>query len=85
MAFLPPSLLAALGTLWCGVGLGSVYALLVNLQFTYQANRARIEPARLFWPIVSGYALIRHLLPSPPTQDVGTGLALRSDDPAYGA
>jgi len=76
VAFLLPSLLAALGTLWCvldlgrrlwtrRVGLYAGYALLFTVQFTYQAKRAQIDPVLVFWVTLAGYALIRHFLRGP--------------------
>ena len=76
VAFLMPSLLAALGTLWCVVDLGkrlwtrqaglyAGYALLFALQFTYQAKRAQIDPLVTFWITLSLYGLLRHVLRGP--------------------
>ena len=76
IAFLLPSLLAALGTLWCVVDLGSrlwtrrigVYAgwaVLLTLQFTWQAKKAQIDPMVVFWITLSCYALLRHVLRGP--------------------
>lgn len=76
IAFLMPSLLAALGTLWCVVDLGNRlwtrrtglyagYALLFALQFTYQAKRAQIDPLVTFWITLSLYGLMRHVLRGP--------------------
>lgn len=73
IGFLLPSLLAALGTLWCVVDLGrrlwtrrvGVYAgwaLLFALQFTYQAKKAQIDPLVVFWITLSMYGFLRHLL-----------------------
>lgn len=76
IAFLLPSLLAALGTLWCVVDLGSrlwtrrigVYAgwtVLLTLQFTWQAKKAQIDPMVVFWITLSCYGLLRHVLRGP--------------------
>lgn len=76
VAFLLPSLLAALGTLWCVVDLGrrlwtrrvglyAGYALLFALQFTYQAKKAQIDPVVMFWITLANYGLLRHLLRGP--------------------
>lgn len=76
IAFLLPSLLAALGTLWCVVDLGTrlwtrrigVYAgwaVLLTLQFTWQAKKAQIDPMVVFWITLSCYALLRHVLRGP--------------------
>jgi 4-amino-4-deoxy-L-arabinose transferase-like glycosyltransferase len=73
VAFLLPSLLAALGTLWCvtdlgkrlwtrRVGLYAGYALLFTLHFTYQAKKAQIDPTVVFWITLANYGLLRHLL-----------------------
>ncbi|NUS38069.1 MAG: glycosyltransferase family 39 protein, partial [Lysobacter sp.] len=75
IAFLLPSLLAALGTLWCVVDLGrrlwtrrvGLYAgwlLLFALQFTYQAKKAQIDPLVTFWITLANYGLLRFLLVS---------------------
>jgi len=73
IAFLLPSLLAALGTLWCVVDLGKrlwtrrvgLYAgwlLLFALQFTYQSKKAQIDPLVTFWITLANYGLLRFLL-----------------------
>jgi 4-amino-4-deoxy-L-arabinose transferase-like glycosyltransferase len=73
VAFLLPSLLAALGTLWCvydlgrrlwthQVGLYAAWALLFTLQFSYQAKKAQIDPLVVFWITLANYGLLRHLL-----------------------
>ncbi|WP_368565590.1 ArnT family glycosyltransferase [Pseudoxanthomonas sp. UTMC 1351] len=74
-AFLLPSLVAALGTLWCVVDLGSRlwtrriglyagYALLFALQFSWQAKKAQIDPLVVFWITLGNYGLMRHMLQS---------------------
>ena len=76
IAFLLPSLLAALGTLWCAVDLGTrlwsrrigVYAgwaVLLTIQFTWQAKKAQIDPLVVFWITLSCYGLLRHALRGP--------------------
>jgi len=76
IAFLMPSLLAALGTLWCvydlgrrlwtrKVGLYAAWALLFTLQFTYQSKRAQIDPLVVFFITLANYGLLRHLLLGP--------------------
>lgn len=76
IAFLLPSLLASLGTLWCVVDLGrrlwtrrvglyAGYALLFAVQFTYQAKKAQIDPLVCFWITLSLYGFLRHLLRGP--------------------
>jgi len=73
VAFLLPSLLAALGTLWLVVDLGkrmwtrrvglyAGYALLFALQFTYQAKKAQIDPLVTFWITLGNYGLLRYFL-----------------------
>jgi 4-amino-4-deoxy-L-arabinose transferase-like glycosyltransferase len=70
VAFLLPSLLAALGTLWCVVDLGrrlwtkrvglyAGYAVLFALQFTYQAKKAQIDPLLTFLVTLGNYAFLR--------------------------
>ena len=76
VAFLLPSLLAALGTLWCVVDLGTRlwtrriglyagWALLLTLQFTWQAKKAQIDPLVVFWITLANYGLLRHVLRGP--------------------
>lgn len=76
IAFLLPSLVCALGTLWLvqdlgrrlwnrRVGLYAAYAVLFALQFTLQAKRAQIDPAITFLVTLSVYGLLRHLLRGP--------------------
>jgi len=76
IAFLLPSLLAALGTLWLVYDLGArlwdrrtgLYAaalLLVTLQFALQARTAQIDAVLTFWTTLSLYGLCRHLLLGP--------------------
>ena len=76
VAFLLPSLLAALGTLWCvqdlgrrlwtrRVGLYAAWALLFTLQFTWQSKKAQIDPLVTFFITLANYGLLRHLLAGP--------------------
>ncbi|TXI51529.1 MAG: glycosyltransferase family 39 protein [Lysobacter sp.] len=76
IAFLLPSLLAALGTLWCvydlgrrlwtrRVGLYAAWALLFVVHFTYQTKKAQIDPLVIFWITLANYGLLRHLLKGP--------------------
>ena len=76
IAFLLPSLLAALGTLWLVRDLGrrlwsadaghyAAWALLLALQFTWQSKRAQIDPTVTFFITLSVYSLLRHLLRGP--------------------
>jgi 4-amino-4-deoxy-L-arabinose transferase-like glycosyltransferase len=73
VAFLLPSLLAALGTLWCVIDLGkrlwtrrvglyAGWALIFTLQFVYQAKKAQIDPLVTFWITLANYGLLRHFL-----------------------
>lgn len=76
VAFLLPSLLASLGTLWCVVDLGTRlwtrrvglyagWALLFALQFTWQAKRAQIDPLVTCFITLANYGLLRHVLRGP--------------------
>ena len=76
VAFLLPSLLAALGTLACvydlgrrlwtrRVGLYAAWALLFAFQFTFQAKKAQIDPLVVFFITLANYGLLRHLLLGP--------------------
>jgi 4-amino-4-deoxy-L-arabinose transferase-like glycosyltransferase len=76
VAFLLPSLFAALGTLWLvqdlgtrlwnrRVGLYAAYALLFTLQFTFLAKRAQIDATVTFFITLAMYGLLRHLLRGP--------------------
>ena len=75
-SFLLPSLLAGLGTLGLVYDLGrrlwtpragwwAATAVLVSLQFVYQAKRAQIDPTLVLLTTLSFYALCRHLLLGP--------------------
>lgn len=76
VAFLLPSLLAALGTLllvydmarrlWDRrAGLCAAAALLAAFQFVYQAKRAQIDPTVTFFVTLANYGLLRHFLLGP--------------------
>ena len=76
VAFLLPSLLAALGTLalvydlgrrlWSRqIGLYAAGALLITFQFVYQSKRAQIDPLVMFFITAANYGLLRHLLLGP--------------------
>jgi len=73
IAFLLPSLLAALGTLWLvrdlgqrlwtrRAGLYAGYALLFALQFGYQSRKAQIDPLVTFWITLGNYGFLRCFL-----------------------
>lgn len=76
IAFLLPSLLAALGTLaltydlarrlWNHrTGLYAAILLLFTVQFTFQAKKAQIDPTVSFFIMLSCYGLLRHVLLGP--------------------
>jgi 4-amino-4-deoxy-L-arabinose transferase-like glycosyltransferase len=76
VAFLLPSLIAALGTLWCVIDLGrrlwtrqvglyAGWALLFALHFTFQAKKAQIDPLVVLFITLANYGLLRHLLLGP--------------------
>lgn len=76
VAFLLPSLLASLGTLWCTydlgrrlwtrrVGLYAAWAVLFTVQFTWQAKKAQIDPLVVLFITLANYGLLRHLLLGP--------------------
>lgn len=76
VAFLLPSLLAALGTLWCvydlgrrlwtrRVGLYAAWAVLFAFQFTWQSKKAQIDPLVTCFITLANYGLLRHLLLGP--------------------
>ena len=76
VAFLLPSLLAALGTLFLihdigrrlwnhRTGLWAAAALLATLQFVYQSKRAQIDPVVTFLITLGNYGLLRHFLLGP--------------------
>lgn len=75
-SFLLPSLLSGLGTLALVYDLGrrlwspragfwAATAVLVSLQFVYQAKRAQIDPTLVFMTTFAFYGLCRHLLQGP--------------------
>lgn len=76
IAFLLPSLIAALGTLWLVYDLGTrlwsrrigfyaAAALLVSCQFALQAKSAQIDMLLCFWVTLGLYGLLRHMLLGP--------------------
>jgi 4-amino-4-deoxy-L-arabinose transferase-like glycosyltransferase len=76
VAFLLPSLIAALGTLWLvydlsarlwdrRTGLYAAATLLVTLQFALEARTAQIDAVLMFWTTLGLYGLCRHLLLGP--------------------
>jgi len=76
VAFLLPSLLAALGTLTLTFDLArrlwgrraarvAGFMLLFTVQFTYQSKRAQIDPVLVFFVTLSAYALLRFYLLQP--------------------
>ncbi|MBV8156227.1 MAG: glycosyltransferase family 39 protein [Dyella sp.] len=76
IAFLLPSLLAALGCLLCvydlgrrlwnrQVGLYAASALLITFQFVYQTKRAQIDPLVMFYITAANWGLLVHLLKGP--------------------
>ena len=76
IAFLLPSMLAALGTLACvhdlgrrlwtrRVGLYAAWALLFALHFTFQSKKAQIDPLIVFFITLANYGLLRQLLLGP--------------------
>lgn len=76
VAFLLPSLLAALGTLllvydlarrlWSRrAALLAMLALGASVHFAFQSKAAQIDPTIVFWITLSGYALLRHVLLGP--------------------
>lgn len=76
VAFLLPSLLASLATLWllrdigkrlwnAEAGAMAAWALLFALQFTFQARRAQIDPLLVFFVTLSMVGFLRHLLVQP--------------------
>ena len=75
-AFLLPSLMSALGVLWCVYDLSkrlhgpqaaliAAATLLVTVQFTYQMKRAQIDPLLLLFCTISAYGFLRHALLGP--------------------
>ena len=76
VAFLMPSLLAGLGTLWLvwdlgrrlftpRAGLLAAIAVLSALMFSFQFKRAQIDPLITFLITLANWALLRHLLTGP--------------------
>jgi 4-amino-4-deoxy-L-arabinose transferase-like glycosyltransferase len=76
VAFLLPSLLSALGTLWLvydlarrlwghRAGMVASIALLCTVQFVFQAKRGQIDPTVTFFITAANVGLLRHLLLGP--------------------
>jgi 4-amino-4-deoxy-L-arabinose transferase-like glycosyltransferase len=76
IAFLLPSLLCSLGTLWLTYDLGrrlwghqagiwAALGLLCTVQFVFQAKRGQIDPTVTFFVTLANYGLLRHLLLGP--------------------
>ena len=76
VAFLLPSLLAAMGTLFLiydfgrrqwnhRIGLWAGVAVLSTFQFAYQSKRAQIDPLVTFFITLANYGLLRHFLLGP--------------------
>ena len=76
IAFMLPSLLAALGTLWLIYDLGrrlwnprvghyAAMGALMCIQFVFQAKRAQIDPLVVFFITAANWGLLRHLLCGP--------------------
>jgi 4-amino-4-deoxy-L-arabinose transferase-like glycosyltransferase len=84
VAFLLPSLAAALGALALVYDLArrlwnhrsallAVVTLLVTIHFTYQMRNAQIDPLLLGWITLANYGLLRHLLLGPSWRWFATG------------
>ncbi|WP_449423960.1 ArnT family glycosyltransferase [Rhodanobacter lindaniclasticus] len=84
IAFLLPSLLAALGALALVYDLArrlwghrsallAAATLLVTIHFTYQMRNAQIDPLLLGWITLANYGLLRHLLLGPSWRWFATG------------
>lgn len=76
IAFLLPSLLASLGTLWLiydlgrrlwghRAGLWAALALLCTVQFVFQAKRGQIDPTVTFFVTAANVGILRHALLGP--------------------
>ncbi|WP_233840547.1 glycosyltransferase family 39 protein [Dyella sp. 2HG41-7] len=76
IAFMLPSFLAALGTLWLLYDLGrrlwdrktgmyAAMAALMCIQFVFQAKRAQIDPLVVFFITAANWGLLRHTLCGP--------------------
>lgn len=76
VAFLLPSLLSSIGTLWLvydlarrlwghRVGVSAGLALLCTVQFVFQAKRGQIDPTVTFFVTLANYGLLRHFLLGP--------------------
>ena len=88
IAFLLPSLLAGLGTLWLvwdmgrrlfspRAGLLAAVAVLSALMFSFQFKRAQIDPLITFLITGANWALLRHLLGGPQWRVLLAGLFCR--------
>lgn len=84
VAFLLPTLLSALGTLWLTwdlgrrlwrpqVGLIAALALFATLQFGLQAKRAQIDMLLVFLTTLALWGLLRHLLEGPQRRALALG------------
>lgn len=84
VAFMLPSFLAALGTLWLIYDLGSrlwnrkigryaAMAALMCIQLVFQAKRAQIDPLVVFFITAANWGLLRHLLCGPNWRLYGFG------------
>ena len=84
VAFLLPSLLAGLGTLWLvhdlarrlwnrRVAMYAGFALLACLQFGLQAKRGQIDMVLVFWTTLALWGLARHLLRGPDWRALALG------------
>lgn len=84
VAFLLPSLVAALGALALVYDLSrrlwnhrsallAAAALLLTIHFTYQMRNAQIDPLLLGWITLANYGLLRHLLLGPSWRWFGVG------------
>lgn len=76
VAFLLPSLLSSIGTLWLVYDLGrrlwghrvgrwAGLGLLCTVQFVFQAKRGQIDPTVTFFVTLANYGLLRHFLLGP--------------------
>ncbi|RDS84379.1 ArnT family glycosyltransferase [Dyella psychrodurans] len=76
IAFMLPSLLSALGTLWLvydlgrrlwtrKVGMYAAMGVLMCVQFIFQAKRAQIDPLVVFFITAANWGLLRHTLCGP--------------------
>ncbi len=47
------------------IGIYAGWAVLLTLQFTWQAKKAQIDPLVVFWITLANYGLLRHVLRGP--------------------